>query len=236
MNPRDFETYYTTPIKLVKTTLLTLEHLICHPGCIPPCLHPCRIHHPLRTLLPQYVIPNHLIYPLQRPPPLHPILLPHPIHHRPPHYITQNLTQHPINWIIDHKEHRTLDNNKVAKKCISYLCQWTLPHQQTYNKWLPQHRILPWRQPNLYNPNITPLIQYYKRKQSTYCTNLINAHFFIEQPKDPKYIPPPISLPPISISTTEGVCKLRYTLLRKCIFVHFCTKIFIFWLELLILH
>jgi hypothetical protein len=35
---------------------------------------------------------------------------------------------------------------------------------------------------------------------------------------------------------SEGVCKLQCTLLRKYIFVHFFTKIFIFWFKLLVLH
>jgi hypothetical protein len=203
MDHYDFQNYYATPTKIIKTTLLTFERFVCHPRCTPNCLYPCRIHQPPRTLSPQFVTDDHTIYPLLCPSPIHPALPPHPVHPRPPHYITQNLIQYPISYILDHKEHRTLDNNKVTKKFVSYLCQWTTPHQQTYHKWLIQHKILPWRNPNPTNPNITPLIQYYKRKQNTYYTNLLNAHFITKQPKDPKHIPPPISLPLISISTNE---------------------------------
>jgi hypothetical protein len=143
MDQHDFQVYYATPTKLVKTVLQTLEQFVCHLGCTPPCLHPCHIHHLSRILLPQYITANHIIYPLLRLPPLHPTLPPHPIHPKAPRYITQNLIQYPINRILDHKEHKTPDKNKITNKFVSYLCQWIIPNQQTYHKWLPQHRILP---------------------------------------------------------------------------------------------
>jgi hypothetical protein len=72
MDQHDFQVYYATSTKLVKTAFQTLERFVCHPGCTPPCLHLCCI------LLPQYIIADHTIYPMLHPPPLH------PIHPKPP--------------------------------------------------------------------------------------------------------------------------------------------------------
>jgi hypothetical protein len=34
--------------------------------------------------------------------------------------------QYPINKILDHKEHKTIDTNKIIIKYTLYLCQWNL--------------------------------------------------------------------------------------------------------------
>jgi hypothetical protein len=141
MDHNDFKTYYDLPTKLIKTALKTSELLFYHPTCLPQCPMPCNQHHLPHTLLPQYIISIPPTLPNQRPtihtPPSHPL---HPL---PPRFILNNLTQFPILNIIDHKEHKLFDTNKIVKKYTSYLWQWILPNQQIYNKWLPQHKLLP---------------------------------------------------------------------------------------------
>jgi hypothetical protein len=198
MDHNDFKTYYDLPTKLIKTALKTLELLFCHPTCLPQCPIPCNQHHLPRTLLPQYLINIPPTLPNQRPT-LHP-LPSHPLHPLPPRFILNNLTQFPILNIIDHKEYKLFDTNKIVKKYTSYLCQWILPNQQIYNKWLPQHKLLPWNVQNTPTNTIPSLIQYYTQK---HYRTLILKHFLPTQPKDTRYISPALSLPLIHLSILE---------------------------------
>ena len=201
MNHNSFKFYYTAPTKLVKTVFMTLEQILYHPTCLPHFSTHAAYTIPLeyfyhnmslKTILYiQYYI--HLLY-------AHSFPYIHPI---PPRYFTQNLIWYFINHILNHKKHKILDSNKIANKYISYFCQWTLPHQRTYHKWLPLHKLFPWKDLNPISPNLLPFIQYYKRKQHINFSILINVHFTWEQPKDSKYILHPIFLPLICISTNE---------------------------------
>jgi hypothetical protein len=201
MDHNDFKTYYDLPTKLTKTALKTLELLFCHPTCLPQCPMQCNQHHPPRTLLPQYIInipptlPNQHST-IQTPPS-------HPLHPLPPRFVLNNLTQIPIQNILDHKEYKLLDTNKIVKKYTSYLCQWILPNQQIYNKWLPQHKLLPWNVQNTPINTIPCLIQYYTQKQHQHYCTLILKYFHPTQPKDTRYISPALSLPLIHLSILE---------------------------------
>jgi hypothetical protein len=201
MNYNDYQTYYTIPTKLTKTALKTLELLFCQPPCLPHCHTPCNQHFPPRTLLPQYIIHNPHTPLNQRPtiqnPPSYPS---YPL---PPRYIINNPAQFPIHTILDHKEHKILEKYKIIKKYTSYLCQWILPNQPIYTKWLPQHKLLPWAEQTTPNHNIPPLTQYYKTKQHQHYSTLLFKHFHPAQPKDTRYITPPHSLPLVHLSIQE---------------------------------
>jgi hypothetical protein len=128
MSIPDFKTYYATPTTLIKQALTVAKQLFCHPLYFPHCHNPCLLHHPLCTLLPQYVTLDHIILPRLRPHPLPlplpspylPVPLPpHPYH---PHYVLQNPLQFPITLILHHKHHKLLDTNHIFKKFTTYLC------------------------------------------------------------------------------------------------------------------
>jgi hypothetical protein len=158
----DFKYYYATPTKLIKNAFNILEQLLYHLPYLPQCPHPSTTHHPSKTLLLQHITPNHIIYPILYPPPAFPSHLPLPLHPPPPRYATQNLLQYPITSILNHKEQKAFNNNKILKKYTSYLCQWTLPP-----KWLLQDCLFSWKNPLHKNNNTLPLIQYYMTKQYT---------------------------------------------------------------------
>jgi hypothetical protein len=158
-------------------------------------------HYPPRTLLPQYIIYHPHILPSQRIPTPYPP--PHPLYPLLPRFILNNLIHFPIQTILDHKEHKIFDKYKIIKKYTSYLCQWTLPNQCIYTKWIPQHKLLPWTTQTTPNHNIPPLTHYYKTKQHQYYSTLLLKHFHSTQPKDTRYIIPELSLPLVHLSIQE---------------------------------
>jgi hypothetical protein len=106
--------------------------------------------------------------------------------------------------ILDHKSHNLLDNNHITKKFTSYLCQWHLLNGNIFNKWLPHSTLLLWHsRPAVRTHNLTLLTHYYTQNQHCTYTNLITTHFLPEQPRDTKYILPPLALPLIHISNEE---------------------------------
>jgi hypothetical protein len=201
MDHKDFQAYYTIPTKLIKNALKILELLFCQPSCLPHCSNSCTQHYLPRTLLPQYIIRNPHILPSQRLSTPHPP--PHPLYPLPPQFILNNLIHFPIHSILDHKEHKIFDKYKIIKKYTSYLCQWILPNQCIYTKWIPQHKLLPWTIQTTPNHNIPPLIHYYKTKQHQYYSTLLLKHFHPTQPKDTRYITPELFLPLVHLSIQE---------------------------------
>jgi hypothetical protein len=119
MTPQDFQRYHHKPTKLTCSALKLASQLFCHPPCNNHCRQPCINHYSANTLLPQYVIINH-ITPLQ--PILH-NLLPsenQPLH--PPPHIWMAIEHTPINSIIKHKYNTTRDKLTILKKYHSYFC------------------------------------------------------------------------------------------------------------------
>jgi hypothetical protein len=114
MDHNDFKTYYDLPTKIIKIALKTSELLFCHPTCLPQCHMPCIQHLFPRTLNLQYIINIPPILPNQRPTIHTPI--PHLLHPLPPRFVLNNLIQFPIQNIIDHKEYKLFDTNKIVKK------------------------------------------------------------------------------------------------------------------------
>ena len=95
------------------------------------------------------------------------------------------------------------DKYKITKKYASYLCQWRLPNETTYNKWLPQKELFPWNNQNAINHKILLPTQYYTRKQHQHFTNILNINFNQEQMRDIRYIPPPQTIPLCQIHINE---------------------------------
>ena len=95
------------------------------------------------------------------------------------------------------------DKNQITKKYTSYLCQWLLPNETIYHKWLPQKDLFPWNNQNTINHNILLLTQYYTHKQNQYFTNILQSNFNEEQTRDSRYIPPPQIIPLCHISINE---------------------------------
>jgi hypothetical protein len=127
----------------------------------------------------------------------------HPLYPLPPQNLLKNLSHFPIQTILDHKTHKIFDKYKIIKKYTSYLCQWTLPNQAIYTKWLPQHKLIPWTIQTTPNHNIPLLTQYYKTKQHQYYSTILLKHFHSAQSKDTRFITPALSLPLIHLSIQE---------------------------------
>ncbi|HYP43504.1 MAG TPA: hypothetical protein VEQ18_05730, partial [Candidatus Nitrosocosmicus sp.] len=136
MSHSEFEIYYTKPTKLIKQALHIAEQLFCHPRCNPNCQDFCNEHYPQRTLKKDYITLNHHIRPKLIIPPIHPPTPPHYLHPRPPQNIRNNPATFPIETIIDHKDINTKDKYKIPKQYQSNLCQWNLPNNIIYNKWV----------------------------------------------------------------------------------------------------
>ena len=171
MAPEDFKNYYKTPSKLEKNALQIAEQLFCYPRCTPNCLNNCAIHPPARPLKTKYVSNNQYIVPStpNNPPQApNPQLQYHP--NRPPH-ITNNPIIFGINIIIDHTINISKIKNKITKKYNTYLCQWVLENNITYNKWMPQKEFFPFNHPTIITHNITLLTNYYTKLQHTLQNN-----------------------------------------------------------------
>jgi hypothetical protein len=120
MTPQDFQRYHHKPTKITCSALKLASQLFCHPPCNNHCRQPYINHYPTNTLLPQYVIINHNITPLQ--PILHiPLPSENQSLHPPPH-IWLPIKNTPINSIIKHKHTTTRDKLTILKHYHSYLC------------------------------------------------------------------------------------------------------------------
>ena len=136
---------------------------------------------PPRILKDNYIIINHNILPRQPDPPIRPPNSPHPHHPLPPRDVLKDPRQFPIRTILDHKKQQYTNSNGIMKMDTSYLCQWIIRNNNTYNKWRTQRDLFPW-----YNANtcahITELLtQYYTKRQHKHFSNLINVHFATKQ-------------------------------------------------------
>ena len=203
MTQEDFKNYHIKPTKLIKQALDIAEQLFCYPQCNPNCQNPCDNHHPPHTLKEEYKTLDHNIEPRTIEDPIHPPMPPHPPQPLPPLNIKNNPTRYSIHSILDHKETKTKDKYKITKVYQSFLCQWSLPNNIIYNKWIPQREIFPLNLPHVIKHNTSLLINYYSNKQHTFYKNIIDANFTLEQNRDTRYIPPPLIIPLAHISINE---------------------------------
>ena len=194
MTNDEFKTHYVPPTKTTKAALNQARILFCEPPRPNQCPN---------TLKDAYQIPtrhintrprNHNIHPPPPPPPEYP---------KPPPHILKNYTQFPLHSIIKDRSHTHKDKNKITKEYTSYLCQWILPNESTYNKWLPQRDLFPWESQNTINHNLLVLTQYYTHKQYQHFTNIIKSNFDETQTKDSRHIPPPQIIPLCQINIHE---------------------------------
>ena len=203
MTPTEFKKYYRTPTKLEKNTLNTAEILFCQPSCTTNCPNTCTQHPPARTLKTQYISNNQNLTPRTSINPPLPQALQTPHHPNPPPNIIHHPQKYHISTILDHKTLTVKDKYKITKKYTTYLCQWIQPNNITYNKWMPQRELFPLNYPTVTKHNLILLERYYTIKQLTYYQQLITTHFSHEINKDPRFIPPPTTIPLFHISIQE---------------------------------
>ena len=203
MSPKDFQTYYKTPTKLEKNALHIAEKKFCHQSCNQQCPNPCNRHPQARTLKTQHISINRDLTPKIHENPLHQPLPQQPHQPNPPPNIIKNPLKFPIQIILKHKSNETKDKYKITKKFNTYLCQWTLQNNTTYNKWLPQGDLFPLNQPQVIEHNTKLLKEYYTKHQHMYYNNIVNTHLAPTQTKDSRFIPPPTLLPHTHIIISE---------------------------------
>ena len=121
----------------------------------------------------------------------------------PPPNIKNNPLRFPIHTILNHKSNETKDKYKITRKYNTYLCQWTLQNNITYNKWMPQRELFPLNQLPVIEHNIKLLKEYYTKHQHRYYKNIVNTHFTPAQTRDTRFIPPPTIIPHTQISIIE---------------------------------
>ena len=102
---------------------------------------------------------------------------------------------------------KTKDKYKITKVYQTFLCQWNLPNNIVYNKWIPQREIFPLNLPHVIEHNTSLLLNYYSNKQHTFDKNIIHANYTVEQNRDTRYIPSPSIIPLAHISINE--CNLE---------------------------
>ena len=175
-----FKHYYDTPTKISKTTLDHARALFCETSCHNQCPDICLTHVASNTLKKEYKIQNHNIPTRAREHNAHPPP-PQLKHPKPPLHILKNQTQFPIHSIINDRLGTYKDKNKMTKAYMAYLCQWTLPNEILYNKWLPQKELFPWNNQNAINHNVLLLMQYYTCKQHQHFTSFLQSNFNQEQ-------------------------------------------------------
>ncbi len=205
MSPEDFKIYYQNSTKLEKSALNIAEKLFCYPNCTQECPNPCQRHPQPHTLKERYISNNQEMTPRIPENPLHLLLpqQPQPQPPTPPSNVKNNPIWFPIYTITNHKTHKTKDKHKITKIYNTYLCQWTLQNNITYNQWIPQRELFPLNQPTVINHNINLLKKYYTKYQHRHYRNIINTHFTPEQTRDTRFIPPPTIIPCAQISITE---------------------------------
>ena len=203
MTSADFKRYYASPTKTIKAALDLAHTLLCEPPCHNQCPNNCPTHPLPNTLKDAYKIQNHHIQPRTNRHNIHPPPPPPPEYPKPPAHIQNNPIQFPIHSIIKDHPHTYTDKNKITKKYTTYLCQWMLPNETIYHKWLPQKDLFPWNNQNTINHNILLLTQYYTHKQHQYFTNILKLNFNEAQLRDTRYIPPPQVIPLCHIHINE---------------------------------
>ena len=181
MNSGKFKIYHSNPSKLIKSALNIANQLFCHPPCDQECPLTCQHHHPPRSLKTKYTIRHHNILPHLPTPPIHPPNPPIPYLPPPPNNMIKNPRQFSIHKILDHKQRQSNDPNGIKRTVTSYLCQWTITNNNTYNKWQTQIDLYPYCDANTSNHNTDLLSQYYTGKQHKHFLNIINAYFSLEQ-------------------------------------------------------
>ena len=62
---------------------------------------------------------------------------PQPPQPLPPPNIKNDPISYFIHSILDHKEIKTKDKYKITKEYQTFLCQWNLPNNIVFNKWMP---------------------------------------------------------------------------------------------------
>ena len=205
MSSNDFQTYYTTPTKLVKNALNIAEQLFCHPRCNNECQTPCNRHTLPCTLKTRYITNNQTLTPTFENPLDTP--LPQQTQPTPPPNITNNPMKFPIHTILNHKSIETKNKYKITIKYNTYLCQWLcqwiLQDNLIYHKWMPQRTLFPLNQPLAITHNINILREYYTRHQHKYYKNMVNSHFIPKQTRDTRFIPPSTKIPHTQISIIE---------------------------------
>ena len=203
MSSKDFQTYYKTPTKLEKSALRIAEQLFCQQSCNQNCLNFCVIHPQTRTLKTRYISENSELTPRVQENPPHLTTPQQSLQPNPPPNIKNNPLKFPIHSILSHKSKETKDKYKIYKKFNTYLSQWSLHNNTTYNKWLPQGELFPLNQPLVIKHNIVLLKDYYTRYQHNYYKNIVQTHLALIQAKDPRYIPSPTIISYTQISVIE---------------------------------
>ena len=120
-----------------------------------------------------------------------------------PLHVQNNHILYPIHSIIHDRSHAYMDKNNITKTYTSHLCQWRIPNELVYAKWLSQRALFPWENQNTINHNILLLTQYYTHKQHQYYTNFLNENFDAPQIRDTRHISPPLITPLCQINITE---------------------------------
>ena len=146
--------------KLINQALDIAKQLFCHSKCNLNCQIPCANHHLPHTVKQKYITLNNNIELRIRETPIHPLIPSHPPYLLPPLNIKNNPIRYPIHSMLDHKENKTKDKYKIIKKYQTYLCQWNLPNNITYNKWMPQRKLFPSNRPMVIQHNTFLLVDY----------------------------------------------------------------------------
>ena len=203
MSQEDFKKINTKSMKLIKQALDIAEQLFFYPRCNPNYQNPCDNHHPPHTLKEEYITLNHNIEPRTTKTPIHLPTPPHPPQPLPPPNIRNNPIRYPTHSILNHKVIKRKDKYKITKEYQTILCQWNLPNNIIYNKWMPQREIFPLNLPHIIEHNTSLLVNYYSKKQHIFYRNIINANFTLEKNRDTRYIPRPLIIPLAHISINE---------------------------------
>ena len=203
MRPNEFKTYYKTPTKLEKNVLNIAEILFCQPSCTTNCPNQCTLHLPARTLKTKYISNNQNLMPRTPDNPPVPQAQQTPHHPNPPPNIIQRPQEYHKSTILAHKIITIKDKYKITKNYDTYLCQWTQPNNNIYNKWMPQQELFPPNYPTVTQHNLILLEKYYTTKQHNHYQQLITTHFSHEINRDPRFIPSSTTIPLIHVSIQE---------------------------------
>ena len=143
MTNDEFKYYYASPTKPIKIALEYARKIFCEPPCHNQCPNLCLTHTTPNTLKAAYKIQNHHINPNISRHNIHLMSPPLPEYPKPPSRIQHNHTQFTIQSIINNHPHTYKNKHKIIKHYTSYLCQWILPNETKYHKWLPQRELFP---------------------------------------------------------------------------------------------
>ena len=142
------------PTKLKKTALRIAEQLFCQQNCNQNCPNLCNTHPQACTLKARYISGNKELTFRMQVNPLHPLLPQQSQQPNPPPNTKNNPLRLSIHIILNHKSNEIKDKYKKTKKFNTYLCQWSLQNNTTYNKWMSQYELFPLNQPLVIEHNI----------------------------------------------------------------------------------